>query len=64
MDDLEPGWIQQEFASLALGDERRNRRLRQIVAALQGQPGASLPHALADPAALKAAYRFFDNPAN
>ena len=65
MDDPEnDAWIQQEFASLDLGDERRNRRLRQIVTALSGQPSASLPVAFDKPAALKAAYRFFDNPAN
>ena len=57
-------WIQEEFAWVDLGDERRKRRLLQIVAALHGQPRASLPTALGNPAALKAAYRFFDNPAN
>jgi hypothetical protein len=64
MEDSVDGWIQQEYAMLDLGDERRNRRLCQIVAALHGQPRASLPGALGNKAALKAAYRFFDNPAN
>jgi hypothetical protein len=52
------------YTSRDLGDERRNRRLRQIVDALHGQPQASLPGAMGNQAALKAAYRFFDNPAN
>ena len=63
MDDPEiDEWVQQEFATLDLGDERRNQRLRQIATALNGQPSASLPVTFGEPAALKAAYRFFDNP--
>ncbi|PZS05612.1 MAG: IS4 family transposase [Candidatus Chloroheliales bacterium] len=54
-------WGVEELATLNLGDERRNQRLRLLVSQLAPQPAASLPQALPDQAALKAAYRFFDN---
>jgi hypothetical protein len=63
-DELIEQWPISEFQSIDLGDKRRNERLIRLVAALGGQPGASLPVALGNEAALKAAYRFFDNPAN
>ncbi len=43
----------------SLGDRRRLQRLRALVTALVGGLEQSLPQALAAPAALKAAYRFF-----
>lgn len=46
-----------------LGHRRRFSRLGQLVTALVQHAQASLPQALAAPAALKAAYRFFANPA-
>jgi hypothetical protein len=56
-------WAITEFEAAELGDARRTRRLIQLATALSDQPGASLPDACADPASLKAAYRFFDNDA-
>ena len=44
------------------GDARRTARLVQLAQQLSSRPQSSLPCALSDAAALKAAYRFFDNP--
>ncbi len=54
-------WAEEEFADAELGDLRRTTRLLLLASALGAQPSASLPEATPDPAALKAAYRFFDN---
>jgi len=51
------------LSGTSLGDARRLRRLRTLVQALAGQVEASLPRALPGWAPLKAAYRFFANPA-
>ena len=56
-------WALVEFGDAELGDRRRTARLVQLATALADQPGASLPDACADPATLKAAYRFFDTDA-
>lgn len=55
-------WACSELQAADLGDERRNVRLARIVTALADHPEGSLPQALEDWAAVKAAYRFFDNP--
>jgi hypothetical protein len=54
-------WALSEFGSADLGDARREARLVELARQLGERPEASLPQALADAAALKAAYRFFDN---
>ncbi len=54
-------WAVTEFAGAALGDQRRTGRLVSLATALFKRPGASLPQACGNRAALKAAYRFFDN---
>jgi len=64
MDDREVDWATNEFLDAELGDERRARRLVQLVNALLNQPDSSLPAVFKTEAELKAAYRFFDNPAN
>lgn len=56
-------WAAYEFGEADLGDKRRRERLIELAEALGAKPEASLPQALAGQAALKAAYRFFDNPA-
>lgn len=56
-----PQWAQAEFGSAELGDARRTARLVQLARQLAECPEASLPQALNNTAALKAAYRFFDN---
>jgi hypothetical protein len=56
-------WAVTEFAAAELGDARRTRRLVDLATTLAEQPSASLPDACADPARLKAAYRFYDNAA-
>jgi hypothetical protein len=45
-DELIEQWPISELQSIDLGDKRRNERLIRLVAALGGQPGASLPVAL------------------
>ena len=57
----EPDWVSREFGGAELGDARRDARLVGLARALAERPEVSLPQALEDPAALKAAYRFFDN---
>jgi hypothetical protein len=55
---LDPAaWAATTFCHAVLGDARRSRRLVALATALATAPAASLPVALAAPAALKAAYR-------
>jgi hypothetical protein len=54
-------WALAEFGAANLGDARRDARLVQLARQLGQRPEASLPRALQDRAALKAACRFFDN---
>lgn len=54
-------WVSREFGGADLGDARRDARLVGLARALAERPEVSLPQALEDRAALKAAYRFFDN---
>jgi Transposase DNA-binding/Transposase Tn5 dimerisation domain len=60
-DEPVENWAEEEFGKADLGDKRRTARLVQLTQALGAHPDASLPEAVEDPAALKAAYRFFDN---
>lgn len=57
----DPDWVSREFGGADLGDTRRDARLVGLARALAERPEVSLPQALEDRAALKAAYRFFDN---
>ena len=57
----DPDWVSREFGGAELGDARRDARLVWLARALAERPEVSLPQALQDRAALKAAYRFFDN---
>ena len=59
--DAEEDWAQVEFGAAELGDARRTARLVRLAHQLGERPEASLPQALEDDAALKAAYRLFDN---
>jgi hypothetical protein len=54
-------WAQAEFSAAELGDKRRAARLVELAQRLSERPEMSLPQALEHTAALKAAYRFFDN---
>jgi hypothetical protein len=54
-------WIESEFATLALGDRRRNHRVKSLMTQFAQQPAASIPLACGDASDIKAAYRFFDN---
>lgn len=49
-------WVEDEFASLCLGDARRTARFKFTIGALAQAPQKSLPEALPGWAALKAAY--------
>lgn len=55
----ETDWAAHEFGAAQLGDTRRTARLVALARRVSQQPQASLPEACGDPAALKAAYRFF-----
>lgn len=52
---------EQDFAGVALGDKRRNRRLATLVNNICRQPGSSIPKQSADWYNTKAAYGFFQN---
>lgn len=56
-------WIATEFGAADLGDERRTQRLLTLMEQVAAPPGASLPEACGRRGQLKAAYRFFANPA-
>lgn len=60
--DTDTDWAMEEFGSADLGDARRSRRLVELARRLSKSPQCSFPQAPTD-AELKAAYRFFDNPA-
>lgn len=51
-----------EFSSVFLGDARLDRRLGQVVGALQDRPDAGFPQAMGDDASTEAFYRFLANP--
>lgn len=59
--DIASDWAEQEFGGSALGDARLNARLTGLARQLAQHPAGSLPQALCEPGALKAAYRFFDH---
>ncbi len=56
-------WAQEEFGFVQLGDARLNKRAVNIGAKIANNPGGTLPQAISEWSELKAAYRFFDNPA-
>jgi hypothetical protein len=57
---VERSFGEEFFASAALGDRRRTRRLVRLADQLVVHPEGTLPDKLSDPAALKAAYRLMD----
>lgn len=56
-----PEWVEEEFGAAQLGDRRRVERLMQLGEAFFAKPTANIPQACGTKAAVKAAYRFFDN---
>jgi hypothetical protein len=54
----EPTSLSEEMGRAKLGDERRSRRLRQIVKRLETNPSQSFPRAADDDAELEGIYRF------
>lgn len=54
-------WIDDDLATVDLGDERRNKRLRRIVERFAQRPGASIPPVFEDRAETQAAYRLLSN---
>lgn len=60
--DTDSDWAIEEFGAADLGDARRSKRLVALARRLAKSPQCSFPQALSGPE-LKAAYRFFDNPA-
>ena len=55
-------WAARDCATADLGDARLTQRLISLVAKLAEHPQCSLPEALGEWSATKAAYRFFSNP--
>jgi hypothetical protein len=56
-----PGWVHREFGGADLGDRRLEARLLTLADAFFARPQANIPQACGSVAAVKAAYRFFDN---
>jgi hypothetical protein len=56
-------WAISEVGPAVPGDRRRTRRLAQVLSDMAARPGDGIPAACATPAATKAAYRFFAEPA-
>jgi hypothetical protein len=56
-----PGWVRREFGGAKLGDRRLEDRLLSLAEAFFAKPQANIPQACGAPAAVKAAYRFFDH---
>lgn len=54
-------WVEQEFASIDLGDKRLSRRLVKTAMMLTKNPGAPINEACRTWAAAQGAYRLFDN---
>lgn len=54
-------WIEEELASLSLGDKRLNSRAHKLLTQLSRNPTDSIPVACSGAKETKAAYRFFDN---
>jgi hypothetical protein len=50
-------WVDDELETLDLGDERRERRIKQMVARMAERPGASVPQTFEAHAETMAAYR-------
>lgn len=55
-------WAQEVFGAADLGDERLNRRLIQVVAAMAEKPRATVRKSLGTPAERTGAYRLLRNP--
>lgn len=55
-------WARQQWGRVKLGDNRLERRAVELGYRMTMAPNASLPRQMADPAMLKAAYRFLANP--
>lgn len=53
-------WSKEQWGQAQLGDARRNVRAIKIATDLLGRPSSSFPEQCSDWAALKAAYRFFN----
>lgn len=56
-------WAEQEFGNADLGDFRRTQRLVQLAEQRGSQPNASITQSCGSNAAVKAAYRFYENEA-
>jgi Transposase DNA-binding len=50
-----------EFEGIDLGHEKRNRRVKRVVAALGAKPDASFPEAMGNDAELEGLYRLLNN---
>lgn len=54
-------WAQQEFGSVKLGDQRLNRRVVKVAAAMAADPGGSIPKQQRIWADIKGTYRLLDH---
>ena len=62
MDKVAQRWTEDEFAGLALGDARLNKRARTLMDTFAAKPTASIPEACDSWSETCAAYRFLSNP--
>lgn len=54
-------WINSEFATLELGDQRLDNRAKSILSKLSFSPGRTIPQVFQSWKDIKACYRFFSN---
>lgn len=54
-------WVDSEFSTLSLGDERLNNRAKKLLRDMSGDPNSSLPKQCQSWSETKAAYRFFSH---
>lgn len=62
LDKVAQRWTEEEFAGLALGDARLNKRARTLMDTFAAKPTASIPEACDSWSETCAAYRFLSNP--
>jgi hypothetical protein len=59
---LAEDWVEEEMAEVDLGDERLNRRARDMLANRWARPGSSFYRSFDSPAQAKGAYQLVENP--
>ncbi|SCY16734.1 Transposase DNA-binding, partial [Legionella israelensis DSM 19235] len=54
-------WIDHEYGSVNIGDQRLNKRAKELLKRFSDKPTSSIPESCKGWSETKAAYRFFEN---